>query len=257
MKEAKTRKNQIAFVVLLLVVILCSCVLVGTFLAWLKDDDGVDSNGQIHLGEVGFAVYHDNVLVTSGQEIAVNGNNAIRNVNLKVRNTGTVSGLIRVTISIYYKDASGNNVPFIIVESPSALGQATFSATNWVYRMSGGEDNTDINLGGGMTAGQMFYNAKIEPYINKSLVDNGDGTTSVVEREVTANAVSIVSQILLSNAQASETIYMLVTVDGVAQSGNIYKKIEAGQTTSADIPVEAYPFGTPESLPEIWTAPYL
>ena len=257
MNEAKSRKHQIAFTVLLLVVILCSCVLVGSVLAWLKDDDDVDSNGQIHLGEIGLAIYYNESLISNGQEISITGNNSIRNINLKVRNTGTVSGLVRATISIYYKDSSGESVPFEIVASPTEAGQATFSALSWVYDMAEGEANTDVNLGGGVSAGQMFYNAKLEPYMTKRLVDNGDGTTSVIEQEVPANAVNVVSQILLSSAQSNETIYIKVTVDGVAQAGNIYKKINAGETSAEDIPVEAYPFGTPESLPEIWTAPYL
>ena len=170
---------------------------------------------------------------------------------------GNVDGLIRVTLSMYYKDASGNAIPFIIKGSPANAGEATFSALSWVYAMSAGSHNLDINNGGGVTSGYMYYNSLIAPYDVKRLVDNGDGTTSVVSTPTEANAVSIVSQILLSDAQADETVYLKISIDGVAHSGNIYKKIDAGQTTASDIPVTAYPFGLPEDLPSLWTAPYL
>lgn len=257
MTKTKTRRHQIAFVVILLIVVLCSCVLVGSLLAWLKADDEVSSNGQLFLGESSFAIYNGNSQVSSGQEIAISGSTAIRTTDIKVRNTGTVDALIRATISIYYKDDSGNNVPFEIVSSPTSKGQATFSTLYWVFAMASGTTNEDINTGGGMTSGYMYYNSQIEPYVSNILVDNGDGTTSVVSQDVPANAVTIVSQVLLSSEQVNETIYIKVAIDGIAYSGNIYKKVDSGLLDADSIPVEAYPFGTPDSLPDAWTAPYL
>jgi len=62
------------------------------------------------------------------------------------------------------------------------------------------------------------------------------------------------NQILLSEAQKDTTIYIDLTVEAVAYAGNIYKKMENNQTTAADIPVHALPFGLKEQLPAAWTA---
>jgi len=65
---------------------------------------------------------------------------------------------------------------------------------------------------------------------------------------------NLFNQILLSEAQKDTTIYIDLTVEAVAYAGNIYKKMENNQTTAADIPVHALPFGLKEQLPAAWTA---
>ena len=102
-----------------------------------------------------------------------------------------------------------------------------------------------------VASGYMYYNAKLEPYITRKPNANN---TAIEEIEVLANDISIIDSFLVSSSQTNTTFYIDVTVDAVAYDGNIYKKIENGETGVNDIPVQALPFGKKDTLPSSWEA---
>ena len=102
-----------------------------------------------------------------------------------------------------------------------------------------------------VATGYMYYANKLEPYITRK----PDGTTgNIKETTVSANNIKIVDSLTVSSTQVYTEFYIDVTVDAVAYDGNIYKKIENGETGINDIPVYALPFGKKESLPASWEA---
>ena len=259
-RAEKKDKYKVSFLIVLTVVVLCSCVLVGSVLAWLtrtytySDDDNL-------IGSVELAIFADGVEVTGTTSVIegkttwvcntpyeITGNSTLRNnINLKIRNTGTIDAIVRATINIYYIDDYDNSAtdtdkrPLIIASTtPTAKGTANLDTSNWVYDFPSST----------VACGYMFYNNKLSPYV---LREPGD-LDGVAQSTVPANEVSIIDQILLSESQKDVTIYIDLTVEAVAYAGNIYKKMENNQTTSADIPVHALPFGLKDELPESWTA---
>jgi len=85
------------------------------------------------------------------------------------------------------------------------------------------------------------------------LQTNADGTTTVVSQDVTANAVSVLTQLLVPESMKSKDYFVQLQVDGVAYSGNIYQEMQHAEA-DRDIPVAAYPFGHPSGLPVDWHA---
>jgi hypothetical protein len=159
---------------------------------------------------------------------------------------GTIDALVRVTLTIYYIDDYDNQAtdtnkrPALLSETnPTNKGFIKLTTTNWVYDFP---NDTVV-------AGYMYYDNKLAPYIKREPNTFG---TDIVETTVSANNVSIVNSFVVSEAQKNTTFYIDVTVDAVAYDGNIYKKIENGETTINDIPVHALPFGKKESLPDEW-----
>lgn len=259
-RAKEKEKYKLSFLVVLTVVVLCSCVLFGSVLAWLtrtythSDDDNL-------IGSVELAIFANGTEVTGSTSVVegkttwvcntpyqITGNTTLRNnINLKIRNTGTIDAIVRATINIYYIDDYDDQTtdtdkrPLLIASTtPTVNGTANLDSTNWIYDFPSPT----------VACGYMFYNQKLSPYV---LRDPGD-LDSVAESTVPANEVSIINQILLSESQKDVTIYIDLTVEAVAYAGNIYKKIENNQTTAADIPVHALPFGLKEELPDSWTA---
>ena len=99
-----------------------------------------------------------------------------------------------------------------------------------------------------ISAGELYYNEKLQPYTQSTIDDDG----IITSNEITGNAKYIISSITTHESEINRTLYMDVTVDAIAYSGNIYKKIANNQTSSQDIPVMAYPFGEMSSLPVGW-----
>lgn len=250
-----------AFVVVLIIVLLSSCLCVGTLLAWLTQNIDRDSGDNITIGTVDFDVYYNNSLVTATKsnasgvssstqrEISIlpntaTTNSAIRSVNLKIRNTGTIDAIMRVTISIYQKDSNGNKVALVIADTPTADNSVAIQSDGWVR-----------DLSGGVTSGYMYYNDTINPYTIRRITHNDDGTDSVTTQDVTANAVSVITQILVPTSMVNTTYYMSVVVEGIAYKGNIYQETkDKNDGKDYQIDVEAYPFGLPSTLPSGWKA---
>ena len=161
---------------------------------------------------------------------------------------GTIDALVRATIKIYYignnlkpaDDPSNQPVVFISETTPTVPGFIQLSTDAWVR-------DFPVDT---VASGQMFYSEKVSPYKNR--VPQADG--SVIEETVTANNLPIINSITVSPAQIDTVFYVSVTLDAVAYDGNIYKKIENGETDEDNIPVYALPFGKKESLPADWEA---
>lgn len=244
-----------AFVVVLILVLLSSCLFVGSVLAWLTQDIDRDSGNNLKIGSVDFDIYYNNTLVTATKsnadgvttltpnEITLGGSGTIRSVDLKIRNTGTIDAIMRVTISIYQKDSNGNKVLMVLSETPTISNSIAIQTDNWVQDLHG------------VAGGYMYYNKLINPYTIKRITHNSNGTDTVTSQNIAANAVSVVSQICVPSTSSNSTYYMSVIVEGVAYKGNIYQETaDKNNNKDYEIPVEAYPFGLPETLPSAWTA---
>lgn len=240
----KTDKYHATFWVLLLIVVLCSYMLVGSVLAWLKIDY-THEDDRTDLGVVGLELYVNGVKV-SGDTPNVNGVNTItigtpyalattgtnKTVNIKIRNSGTIDALVRATVRVYFIDSNNNQSTVLTSVTPATFGTTLAVALNHT-----GWTNALVS---GVAQGHLFYNNKLSPYIV-----NGSA--------VPANEISIISQVVVPSDRATLPLFVTVTADACAYAGNIYKKIENGETTPADIPVQAYPFGSKETLPSTWS----
>lgn len=241
--------------IVLILVVLCSCLCVST-LAWLtKYYEYNDDNS--HIGKIDIAIYANGVKVT-GSSQTIDGvtrytvdspyessGGLTRNLNLKIRNEGTIDALVRATISIYYLENNNKSVA-ISKSTPTLVGQVSMTSTNWI---------TDFKTDA--LCGNMYYNSKLEPYVQKTT--NTDGTIS--ETNVANREISVVDSIVVSSEQSTTKFYVDLTVDAVAYNGNIYKQTNGltqnqidNLVGTPDLPVLAYPFGSKDTLPSTWTA---
>lgn len=255
-------KYKVSFLVVLTVVVLSFCMLVGSVVAWLTRTYSYSDNDNL-IGSVEMKIYNNNQEITGtttevggvtkwtcNTPFTVNGGMTTRsNIGLTVRNVGTVDALVRVTISLYYIDDYDNvftetdKRPAIIVsETPTVSGTIKLTTTNWVYGLAGNNS---------VASGYMYYSTTLAPYVTRIPNVANPGHTEVVVPE---NNINIIDSFEVSEAQKNTIFYIDVTVDAVAYSGNIYKKIENGETSATDIPVYALPFGKKESLPASWEA---
>jgi hypothetical protein len=253
MNKLNTKDNKgykIILVVVLIVVLLTSCVFIGSILAWLKDRDAPGTEDVITIGSVDFEIYSgenkltatkqnaDGVTTATSAIYEITDVTTIKDVDLTIRNTGTVNAIIRARVRLYYIDAQGNACTPIIMDTPVINNSVDIENPGWVNDFKG------------VSAGYTYYNSQIKPYTISSIV-NGE----VSSEDVETNAVSLFTQILVPEAMRTETYYLEVTVEGVAYSGNIYQ--EEIKAENGDIPPEgvgAYPFRLPSSLPASWTA---
>lgn len=247
------RGYKIAFIVVLIIVLLSSCIFTGSLVAWLTDEDISGSGDTLHLGSVEFEIYNGNTNITATKKNAegitsteaityeITGNETIRNLDLNIRNTGTVAAIMRVTIVISYDDGG--------IRKPCLLRQ---KADQWTFNNEIEVSNSSwVNdFKGGVATGYSYYNSQIQPYTIKSIGEDGN----VKSEAVTAHAVPVINSILVPDDMANTTYYIDITVEGVAHSGNIYQKKTEGE--GAQIPVEAYPFGrlSEDFLNNKWTA---
>jgi len=258
MEITKEKKFYKLFLVVLIVVLLSSCIFVGTVLAWLTDEDVFYTENIIDIGSVDFEIYSGTTRLTTvkhnatsssaiivnstSSPLAIAGGSTIRNVDLTIRNTGTVSAIIRVTLSIYYIDDNGDRCPCILAASSTYDNHISISNSGWV------NDFPDS-----VTTGYTYYNSQIEPYTLRTYDEAND---SIVTQDITANAVPVITQILVPDSKIDQTYYIeVVQVDGVAYPGNIYQEdLDKTQTGIYEIPVTAYPFGHIEDIPASWDA---
>lgn len=262
--RARRGQYKITFAVVLVVVLLTSCVFVGSVLAWLQERETPSSIGNISIGEVEFEIYNGDTKITTDKKnkdgiisaaanplaIDVSGSSNIIDLSsLKIRNIGTIPAIMRVQISIYYVH-NNNNVALLLSDNVNLIGnQIEIDNSTWVNDFAGASE-TFL----GSTSGYSYYNSKINPYIIRTLDENDE----IVESDpIEANAVSVINKIRLPDLaiRPATTYYISLSVEGVSYSGNIYK--EESEGINGDIPAEGvrvYPFGIPEGLPEEWTA---
>ena len=119
------------------------------------------------------------------------------------------------------------------------FNQIRISNTGWV---------NDFSANNSVVAGYTYFNSKINPYTIRSVDPSGN----VISQDISANAVTLISQILVPTSMTSRKYYISLTVEGVAHSGNIYQEIadrdDGNPNTEYQIPVEAYPFGNIDHL---------
>lgn len=271
MIEQKKGRHYWQFISLLIVVVILSCVLVGSLIAWLQKEYLRMSDG-VRLGEVKLELYADNTLVsgTTSPHTTDNGetwectnpyivptsSTTTRTLNLKVRNTGTIDALLRATIRVY----SGESTQALLSSIPTVLGNGAISISmntpDWIHNFPA--ENT-------IASGNMYLNKLISPY-----VVNGETKTE--------NEISIITTIVVPDGYENNELKVSVTLDAVAYSGNIYKKINqlkpenvttgTTETLNGDtreyyiftspedtefteeIPVKAFPYGL--TLPKNW-----
>ena len=245
-QNQKVSRIKAIMAIVLVVVLLSCCVLVGSLVAWLTDEDTISTNpGDIVIGHVDFDIYNGSTKITSYKSTAdgldpddistatsnvveLTGSNAIKNVNIKIRNTGTVAAIMRVTLKVYFLN-DDDQMQVCLIRTGSTFTddkQIVIDNSGWVNMFNG-----DVAVG------YTFYNDVIQPYTISHL----DSSGNKVSQTVTANEVSLMTSILVPDSMKAKKYYISLTIDGVAHSGNIYQELAAGQGGS--IPKEAYPFG--------------
>ena len=235
-------------------------MLIGTVSAWLMRTYSYNDSDNL-IGSVEMKLYADGQEVvgttteieggtkwTCNAPYIISGGNTTRLPKLTMRNMGTIDALVRVTMSLYYIDDYDNSAidtdkrPALLTsETPTVKGTVKMTTRNWIY----GFPSETVAMG------YMYYTNKLAPYVKRTPNQNN---TDIVETPVPANDIKLIDSIQVSSAQTNTIFYIDVTVDAVAYDGNIYKKIENGETSATDIPVYALPFGTKESLPDTWEA---
>lgn len=209
-------RHRVSFIVLLVTVVLVTCVLVGSVLAWLKRNYTRDSEG-LEIGTVAVEIYANGTNVTHTTEhqngttwecsspYSIPTGGTTRNLSLTIRNTGTVDALIRATIRVYIVD--GNNNIVCLLGTPQIMASSApmiaMNTTGWYQALP---QNNQV------ASGYMYLSEKLEPYTL-----NGETSS---DREI-----PIISQITVPEGYESTEILVSVTVDAVAHPGNIYKKI--------------------------------
>lgn len=252
MEYKNKSKYNFAFVIVLITVVLCSCFIISITISWLTRLYNFENNTN-QIGSIDIRLYANGTEVTGtytttedvttwecNQPYEIVGNTNIRdNINLTMRNLGTIDALVRATINIYYLEGTNKRTVLLSSGTPTNKGDISLDNAGWINDFPSPT----------VACGYVFYNSKVQPYYNKTL--NGE---NIVSTPVLDNEISIINQILVSDLDKNVTFYVDVTLDAIAYDGNIYKKIENNQTSPTDIPVYALPFGTKESLPELWTA---
>lgn len=254
--QKKSNGQRSIIAVVLIVVLLSSCALIGSLIAWLTDEDVITDPNEIVIGSVDFEIYNNGtkittvkstsdgtspneVSTTTSSAVAITGNSTIRDVGITIRNTGTVAAIMRVSLRVYYMSGT-TKIACILKDDGFTLdNQIAIDNTNWVNRLA---QNNQV------ASGYTYYNKVIQPYTISQLNSDGDRVT----QNITANEVELMQEILVPESMKDTTYYIELTVEGVAHAGNIYQE-EAD--TVKDIPVEAYPFGIlTEDLLSEWIA---
>lgn len=229
---SKKRKNIINISIIVLCLSLIALI-IGYSFAWLTDIFNDDENANI--GEVKIEIYDGETKLNGiekedgsyelGTAYAVNlgdvGSKA--ELNLKVKNTGTINGIVRcfVTISTVVGPSEG----FTDLDGAMYLAtnnQLTVESPDWVDLY----DDPDL-------VGVYGYNM----FLNKVLAPNAENKIF--------NSFTVVSEV------ENTTVYVKLRADIVAHSGNAYQ-IDSTENPVAD---KDKPFGvlTKEFL-DVWTA---
>lgn len=228
-KKQKSLINISTIVVGLMLIAL----IIGYSFAWLTDIFNDDGNANI--GEVKIEIYDGDTKLNGtqkedgsyelGSAYAVNLGDvgSVATLNLKVKNTGTINGIVRcfVTISTVVGPSEG----FTDLDGASYLAtdkQLTVESPDWV-------DLYDDPLLEGVYGYNMF--------LNKVLAPNADNL--------------IFTNFKVVDEVANTTVYVKLRADIVAHSGNAYQ-IDSEENPVAD---KDKPFGvlTKEFL-DSWTA---
>lgn len=271
----KTKNGyKISFLIVLITVVLSFCICIGSVVAWLRVDY-IRQSDSLELGTVKLALYNgaveingttvsNGVVTSTHATVSIPASsNVTRNLGIKVRNIGTIDCLVRAQFNIYYYEEDGNRSTILLSESAKTIEvedmnghtknvhYASIDNSGWILRLPGLPENPEVpNTYTTAAFGELFYNNKVSPYIHTVIDDGGSITTETVDN----NAKTIISSITTVDSEKNRVLYIDITVDAIAYSGNIYKKTENQNFTQVDVPVEAYPFGSKDKLPSNWIA---
>lgn len=251
----KTKNGyKISFLIVLTIVVLSFCICVGSVAAWLRVDYTRRSEG-LELGTVKLELWDGSTQingtnVSNGEVISTHATltiptsaNVTRLLGVKVRNVGTISCLVRVQFKIYYKEYDNDEVVVLLnttAGTTNNINYASIDHSGWIAKLP----NSNV------AAGELYFNSQLAPYVSTTIDDNGNITNETISN----NAKNIISSITTVDSEKTRVLYMDITADAIAFSGNIYKKTEDPNYDTTDVPVEAYPFGLKSELPAGWTA---
>ena len=234
--EMTKNRYKISFLIVLLTVVLSLFVFVGSVLAWIGQDFIYETqeNQEMEIGTVAIEVFSGGNKLSSGSII-----NASNNMQIEIKNTGTIRCLVRVSYKFYVDNSSSTNhlMSPIVVSTPPSSGQMQLVfADNWVTSNLGGHTN--------LSCGYAYYNLRLNPT---------DSPNGIIEKDGSGNPLQSSINLFKTVNISDSNLKLELSVEAIAYSGNIYQELEQSESTR-DIPVYAYPYGTKESLPSAWTA---
>lgn len=199
MEKNNSKKFKINVVVPIVIILVFVFSLAGT-LAWLTSIKNFNTN--TFVGSLGLEIYYNNEVVSgvlnednntyqAGKDIVVSNLTQGVNtpINLKFKNTGTISGLVRVTFNMFQKvDANGFTQNILIKKN-----EANVSFNNYVAQYA------DSSL-------QDVYG---HYYLYNSVVNANE-------------TVDIVTGITPNASFTNNTVYIEVVCEIIAYSGNAY-----------------------------------
>ena len=220
-------------------VIMCSVALIlvlaiGITFAWLSDL--VTKEGDATIGEVAIEIYNNGTKINgvlaedgsymAGAPVAITfgPDKSAISVNLSVKNTGTIPGIVKCFVAI--TDDQGPHNHYTDLEGAQWIiqtNQVSITQPNWVTLY----DDPDIS-------DQYFFNS----FLNEQLAAN-------------ESKPLITSVTPIADGFEEQTIYVFVRAEIVAYSGNAYQV----DTPATPVQDKDKPFGvlTPQFLQQ-WTA---
>ncbi len=206
MTQSKRRYNLI-IIITIVALFLATLIAVSSTLAWLQYRK--DKSGTVIIGGIQLQAYYNGTEIdTTSQSVVtvqLGAVNTAKLVDLKLRNTGEISCLVRANISITATPASAGGTTTVI----SSL-QANIANSSWVNAFASMDITPTISATG--YAGEMYLNVVLNPY-------SGD-----------QQEVSVLDSITpIVGAIASSNVYIYISFEAIPYNGNYYKTGEGNK----------------------------
>lgn len=197
MKVVQKVRFKKEFIVLVVLVLLLSTTLISFVYAWLTQTKIKESN-HLQIGTVGVEVLANGTTITADTAYIVPTGSTRRKVNLKLRNTGDIDELVRVTLDLRLDDDS---VP--LLGAPMVMGSAvrvSMDTTGW-----------DLNFPANnqVAGGDMYYSSVLVPFSTSNT--NGE--------------IDIIKEIVVPAGYENTPMTIRVSANAISYTGNIYKEI--------------------------------
>lgn len=230
--NSKRNFNKIAFITCVVVLLVFLGSFIGVTIAWLSKTE--ENNGGVDIGEVSIQIVSgENVLngslnedgeyvLGTPYEVTLGQKNTETPIELSIKNTGTIPGLVRLHLSVTLKQTPANadeHINPILIKT----SDVSMLPNGWVnyYEMPEQED---------------VYS--YDTYLNTKL--NANNSFSVAT-----------SAIALTDDMVNKTIVFELRAEIIAYSGNAYQI----DTPENPVPNQDKPFGNlSEEFLNIWTA---
>ena len=200
MTQSKRRYNLI-IIMTIVALFLATLIVVSSTLAWLQYRK--DKSGTVIIGGIKLQTYYNGTEVdTTSQSVItvqLGAVNTAKLVDLKLRNTGSISCLVRANISISATPASAGGTTTAI----SSL-QANIANPSWINAFASMDITPTISATG--YAGEMYLNVVLNPY-------------SYEQQEV--SVLDSITPII--NNLANSNVYVFVSFEAIPYDGNPYK----------------------------------